>query len=58
MLPPYLKRIVALHRPYAGRLVIALVCMMITAAVEPAIPWLFQLLLVNPPIKHWTGYAA
>jgi subfamily B ATP-binding cassette protein MsbA len=43
--PSLFKRVIVLHKPYKGRLAIALLSMAVTAAAEPVIPYFFQLLL-------------
>lgn len=45
MIPALFKRIIVLHKPYKGRIAIALLAMAVTAAAEPVIPFFFQLLL-------------
>ncbi|WAW10594.1 lipid A export permease/ATP-binding protein MsbA [Oxalobacter vibrioformis] len=45
MIPALFKRVIVLHKPYKGRIVIALLAMAVTAAAEPVIPFFFQLLL-------------
>lgn len=42
---PYFKRLVRLHLPYKKRLLIALLAMIVTAATEPVVPFLFKHLL-------------
>lgn len=44
-LSPYFKRLVAMHLPYKRRLMLALLGMIVTAATEPAVPFLFKQLL-------------
>ena len=43
--PLHLKRLLVLHKPYKGRLFLALLAMIVTAAAEPVIPFFFQMLL-------------
>ncbi|KIF81109.1 lipid A export permease/ATP-binding protein MsbA [Noviherbaspirillum autotrophicum] len=45
MLPSSIKRLAVLHRPYKNRLAMAFVAMIVTAATEPAVPYLLQALL-------------
>lgn len=45
MISPLFKRLILLHRPYKGRLVIALLAMAVTAGAEPVIPFFFQMLI-------------
>ncbi|MBP0597671.1 lipid A export permease/ATP-binding protein MsbA [Herbaspirillum sp. LeCh32-8] len=45
MLPPNMKRLAALHWPYRKRLALAFLGMIVTAATEPVVPYIFQLLL-------------
>ncbi len=44
-LPSNMKRLVALHLPHKKRLAIAFLAMIITAATEPVVPYIFQVLL-------------
>lgn len=44
-LPPNIKRLAALHWPYRKRLTLAFLAMIITAATEPVVPYIFQVLL-------------
>lgn len=44
-LPSYFKRLLHLHKPFWKRLTLAFFAMIVTAATEPAAPYLFQLLL-------------
>ncbi|MBS1170571.1 MAG: msbA [Burkholderiaceae bacterium] len=41
----YFKRLFMLHRPYVGRMMLAFGAMIVTAATEPLVPFLLQLLL-------------
>lgn len=41
----YFRRLATLHKPYAKRLTIALVAMVVTAGTEPVVPYIFKLLL-------------
>lgn len=52
--PPNIKRLISMHRPYAGRLIMAFVLMAVVAATEPAVPWLFKLLLDKGFVKKPT----
>ncbi|SNS41570.1 ATP-binding cassette, subfamily B, MsbA [Noviherbaspirillum humi] len=45
ILPSSVKRLALLHRPYKGRLALAFLAMIITAATEPVVPYLLKLLL-------------
>lgn len=45
MLPPNLRRLTALHRPYQQHLALALLGMIVTAATEPVLPYALKLLL-------------
>ncbi|MBO9537990.1 lipid A export permease/ATP-binding protein MsbA [Herbaspirillum sp.] len=45
MLPSNMKRLAALHWPYRGRLALAFIGMIVTAATEPVVPYIFQVLL-------------
>ena len=47
MLTPDLKRLTALHAPYKKHLALALLAMVITAAMEPLLPYALKLLLDN-----------
>lgn len=54
----YFKRLFVLHRPYIGRLALAFVAMIVTAATEPVVPFLLQLLLDygfvgKPEFPYW-----
>ncbi len=44
-MPVYLKRLLALHRPFVARLGVAFLAMTVTAAAEPVIPFFFQMLI-------------
>lgn len=44
-LPFYFTRLLQLHRPYTKRLILAFIAMIVTAATEPALPYLFKFLL-------------
>jgi subfamily B ATP-binding cassette protein MsbA len=57
-LSPYLKRLAEMHRPYKNRLVLAFLAMIVTAATEPVVPYLFKVLLdkgftKNPTFSYW-----
>jgi subfamily B ATP-binding cassette protein MsbA len=43
--PDNIKRLWAIHRPYLNRLLLAFFAMMVTAATEPVVPYIFQQLL-------------
>jgi ATP-binding cassette, subfamily B, bacterial MsbA len=45
VISPYFKRLARLHSPYKKRLFIALLAMIVTAATEPVVPFLFKHLL-------------
>ncbi|MDQ9170800.1 lipid A export permease/ATP-binding protein MsbA [Oxalobacteraceae bacterium R-40] len=45
VISPYFKRLVRLHLPYKKRLFVALLAMIVTAATEPVVPFLFKHLL-------------
>ncbi|MCA1324810.1 lipid A export permease/ATP-binding protein MsbA [Herbaspirillum sp. alder98] len=45
MLPSNIKRLAALHRPYKKRLALAFLGMIVTAATEPVVPYIFKVLL-------------
>ena len=54
----HIGRLLAAHKPYAGRLVLAFVAMIVTAATEPVAPYCLQLLLdhgfvQNPTFSLW-----
>jgi subfamily B ATP-binding cassette protein MsbA len=54
----YFKRLVSMHRPYAKRLVVAFLAMIVTAATEPVVPYLFKVLLdkgftAKPTFSYW-----
>ncbi|QDZ26626.1 lipid A export permease/ATP-binding protein MsbA [Noviherbaspirillum sp. UKPF54] len=50
---PYFKRLGQMHRPYMNRLALAFLGMIVTAATEPVVPYIFQTLLD----KGFTGKA-
>jgi subfamily B ATP-binding cassette protein MsbA len=43
--PSSVKRLAALHRPYKKRLALAFLGMIVTAATEPVVPYIFKILL-------------
>lgn len=45
MLPTNMKRLAALHWPFRARLALAFLGMIVTAATEPVVPYIFQILL-------------
>ncbi|MFX5793224.1 hypothetical protein ABTD98_19340, partial [Acinetobacter baumannii] len=45
MLSNNIKRLAALHWPYKKRLALAFLGMIVTAATEPVVPYIFQVLL-------------
>ncbi|MDR6583472.1 lipid A export permease/ATP-binding protein MsbA [Herbaspirillum sp. BH-1] len=45
MLSYNMKRLAALHLPYKKRLAVAFIAMIVTAATEPVVPYIFQVLL-------------
>ena len=45
--PPQMARLAAMHRPYKKRLVLAFLGMIVTAATEPVVPYIFKVLLDN-----------
>ncbi|MEO7031041.1 MAG: lipid A export permease/ATP-binding protein MsbA [Herbaspirillum sp.] len=56
--PPEMARLAAMHRPYKKRLVLALLGMIVTAATEPVIPYIFKILLDKgftgtPSFSYW-----
>jgi subfamily B ATP-binding cassette protein MsbA len=59
IISPYLKRLMRMHRPYKNRLGLAVIGMILTAATEPAVPYLFKLLLDKgfvagqPQFSYW-----
>lgn len=58
IISPYLKRLAEMHRPYKKRLALAFLCMIVTAATEPVVPYILQLLLDNgftatPKFSYW-----
>jgi ATP-binding cassette, subfamily B, bacterial MsbA len=57
-LPQNYKRLLAMHRPYVGRLALAFFAMIVGAATEPVAPYFLQLLLdhgfvENPDFSLW-----
>jgi len=44
-LPSNMQRLAGLHRPYTKRLLLAFLAMIVTAATEPVVPYIFQVLL-------------
>jgi len=57
-LPPYFKRLFLLHSPYKKRLSLAFLAMVVTAATEPVVPYILQLLLDRgfvdkPTFSYW-----
>ncbi|MDB5794475.1 MAG: msbA [Noviherbaspirillum sp.] len=55
---PYFKRLVKMHKPYAKRLALAFVALIVTAATEPIVPYLFKVLLDKgfsgtPAFSYW-----
>jgi ATP-binding cassette, subfamily B, bacterial MsbA len=44
-LPPQMARLAAMHRPYKKRLALAFLGMIVTAATEPVVPYIFKVLL-------------
>ncbi|MGB7481423.1 MAG: lipid A export permease/ATP-binding protein MsbA [Burkholderiaceae bacterium] len=46
-LPDNLARLAAMHRPYKKRLALAFLGMIVTAATEPVVPYIFKVLLDN-----------
>lgn len=44
-LPSNMKRLASLHWPYKQRLALAFLAMIVTAATEPVVPYIFQVLL-------------
>jgi subfamily B ATP-binding cassette protein MsbA len=55
---PYFKRLAVMHKPYAKRLVLAFLAMIVTAATEPVVPYLFKVLLDKgftgkPAFSYW-----
>ena len=56
--PSSIRRLAALHRPYKNRLALALCSMIVTAATEPVVPYIFKLLLdrgfaTRPTFSLW-----
>ncbi|MDY7580019.1 lipid A export permease/ATP-binding protein MsbA [Herbaspirillum sp. RTI4] len=45
IISPYVKRLALLHLPYRKRLALAFLGMIMTAATEPVVPYIFQVLL-------------
>ncbi|MGN6389596.1 MAG: lipid A export permease/ATP-binding protein MsbA [Burkholderiaceae bacterium] len=45
ILPDSLRRLAAMHRPYYRRLALAFLGMIVTAATEPVVPYIFKILL-------------
>ncbi len=43
--PRNMKRLAVLHRPYKKRLALAFLAMIVTAATEPVVPYIFKILL-------------
>jgi len=43
--PPQMARLAAMHRPYKKRLALAFLGMIVTAATEPVVPYIFKVLL-------------
>lgn len=57
-LSPHLKRLIEYHRPYKNRLILAFLGMLITAATEPVVAYIFKILLdhgfvENPTFPLW-----
>lgn len=55
---PYIKRLVEYHRPYKNRLILAFLGMLVTAATEPIVAYIFKVLLdhgfvENPTFPLW-----
>ncbi|MGZ3159816.1 MAG: ABC transporter transmembrane domain-containing protein, partial [Burkholderiaceae bacterium] len=55
---PYIKRLIAMHAQYKGRLALAFLGMMLTAATEPLLAALLKVLLdkgfvVKPTFPYW-----
>lgn len=46
-----IKRLIILHYPYKKRLILALLAMILTAATEPLVPYIFQILLDKGFVK-------
>ncbi|BEV16890.1 lipid A export permease/ATP-binding protein MsbA [Herbaspirillum sp. DW155] len=42
---PYIKRLIEYHRPYQNRLILAFLGMLVTAATEPVVAYIFKILL-------------
>src|SRR4051812_5003510 len=54
----HFKRLALMHRPYAKRLTLAFIGMIITAATEPIVPYIFKVLLDKgftgkPTFSYW-----
>lgn len=45
MIPSQIQRLAAIHRPYIRRLLVAFLGMIVTAATEPVVPYIFKILL-------------
>lgn len=57
-LSPYFKRLGRMHQPYMNRLLLAFLGMIVTAATEPVVPYIFQMLLDKgftgkPNFSYW-----
>jgi subfamily B ATP-binding cassette protein MsbA len=55
---PYIKRLISLHALYKGRLALAFLGMMVTAATEPVVAYMTKILLdkgfvVKPTFPYW-----
>src|SRR5450759_2760135 len=55
---PYLKRLAVMHLQYKKRLALAFLGMILTAATEPVVPYLFKVLLDKgftgkPAFSYW-----
>jgi subfamily B ATP-binding cassette protein MsbA len=55
---PHFKRLVVMHKPYAKRMIVAFLAMIVTAATEPVVPYLFKVLLDKgftgkPEFSYW-----
>jgi subfamily B ATP-binding cassette protein MsbA len=55
---PYFKRLVVMHKPYSRRMIVAFIAMIVTAATEPVVPYLFKVLLDKgftgkPAFSYW-----
>lgn len=56
--PPQMARLAAMHRPYKKRLALAFLGMIVTAATEPVVPYIFKILLDKgftgtPSFSYW-----